>query len=58
MINYKGWTWNADDLISSKFALTGMLKDGIINVEEAFEMESRGLFGNLDVAAVMNDYFD
>ena len=50
--SYKDISWDADDLLSSKHAVNCMLINGI-SEEEILSQD----FGNLDVAAVIEEYY-
>lgn len=58
-VNYKDYSWNADDLNASKNALRQILEDGEWDEEtfnEVERLESEGFFGNLDIDGCLSEW--
>ena len=54
-MQYKNISWDENDLISSKQAVTILLRED--EIEALNELDEQGCFGNLDVDAVIDEWF-
>ena len=55
IVHFGHHSWDSDDLLESKMALRSLvLLDGV-DEETIAELDSKGMFGNLDVEAVIEE---
>lgn len=54
-MTYKNISWDENDLISSKQAVRILLRED--EIEALNDLDAQGCFGNLDVDAVIDEWF-